>query len=173
MDYINSETAEVLEFQTVLSLTESEAQEGDTVGIYFPVFEDELPAFTQAQVATISEPQLVEGRWCYKWNLRDKTLAELQQDSVAIQAELTQVLDTHLDTVAQQRLYNDRFTCSLRAGYPGPFQAEGQTFAIWMDNCNITAYQIMAEVKQGSRPIPTGAELIAEMPIIEWSASPI
>lgn len=91
----------------------------------------------------------------------------------AIQARLTTALNNHLDSVAGQRRYDDRFTCSLRAGYPGPFQVEGQTFAAWMDACNMTAYGIMAQCKLGLRQIPTEAELIALMPAIVWPPSPI
>lgn len=90
-----------------------------------------------------------------------------------IETDLTAVLNRHLDSVAGQRRYDSRFTCALRAGFPGPFQEEGQVFAAWMDACNMAAYQLMAEVKAGSRAVPTEAELIAAMPTIEWPASPI
>ncbi|MDH1442072.1 hypothetical protein N5O88_05560 [Pseudomonas sp. GD03721] len=90
-----------------------------------------------------------------------------------IERALTAVLNHHLDAVAGERRYDSRFTCSLRAGFPGPFQEEGQVFAAWMDACNMAAYQLMAEVKAGSRKVPTEAELIAAMPVIEWPPSPI
>ena len=38
-------------------------------------------------------------------------------------------LTAHLDAVAQTKRYADRISCSVRAGYPGPFQAEGVVFA--------------------------------------------
>ena len=91
----------------------------------------------------------------------------------AIQARLTGALNDHLNAVASQRRYDDRFTCALRAGFTGPFQAEGQAFAAWMDACNMTAYGILAQCKQGMRPIPSAAELIAAMPLIVWPPSPI
>ena len=91
----------------------------------------------------------------------------------ATQAALTSALNNHLNAVAGERSYDDRFTCSLRAGYPGPFQPEGQAFAAWMDDCNMLAYQIMSEVKQGLRQIPTESELIAALPLIEWPPSPV
>lgn len=86
---------------------------------------------------------------------------------------LTGVLNAHLDAVAGQRRYDNRFTCSIRAGYPGPFREEGLAFAAHMDACNYKAYQIMAAVKLGQRPIPGEAELISEMPLITWPPSPI
>uniref|UniRef100_A0A6H1ZEC4 Putative tail protein n=1 Tax=viral metagenome TaxID=1070528 RepID=A0A6H1ZEC4_9ZZZZ len=90
-----------------------------------------------------------------------------------IERDLTAVLNRHLDAVAGQRRYDSRFTCSLRAGFPGPFQEEGRVFAAWMDACNMAAYQLMADVKAGSRAVPTEAELIVALPVIEWPPSPI
>ncbi|MCQ4310928.1 hypothetical protein NAV33_03300 [Pseudomonas stutzeri] len=89
------------------------------------------------------------------------------------EADLTAVLNRHLDLVAGQRRYDSRFTCSLRAGFPGPFQEEGKVFAAWMDACNMTGYQLMAEVKAGRAPVPSEADLIAAMPVIAWPPSPI
>jgi hypothetical protein len=90
-----------------------------------------------------------------------------------IEVALTSVLNRHLDAVAGQRRYDSRFTCALRAGFPGPFQEEGQVFAAFMDDCNMDAYQLMAKVKAGDAPVPTEAELIAALPVIAWPPSPI
>jgi hypothetical protein len=92
-------------------------------------------------------------------------------------AEIEQALvsrfNDYLDSVAAQRRYDTRWTCALRAGYPGAFQAEGQVFAAWMDSCNMIAYAVMADVKAGRRAVPTPAELLALMPQIQWPPSPI
>lgn len=81
---------------------------------------------------------------------------------------LTGALERHYDTTAQSRRYDNRLTCALRAGYAGPFQAEGNAFAIWMDTCNAHGYQVMADVLAGKRSVPTEAELIAELTPIVW-----
>ena len=84
-------------------------------------------------------------------------------------ADFEAALDAHLDAVAKARRYTSRFTCALRAGYDGPFRAEGQAFASWMDTCNATAYALMAEVQAGTRPLPaTTQELIDTLPAMEW-----
>ena len=78
-------------------------------------------------------------------------------------------LDRHLDATAQARRYDNRITCALRAGYPGPFQAEGQAFALWMDACNLAAYTLLAEVQAGVRPLPeTTQGLIEALPPMVW-----
>lgn len=80
-------------------------------------------------------------------------------------------LVAHLDEVARQRRYDNRITCALRAGYPGPFQAEGRAFAGWMDGCNALAYKLLSEVMSGKRPMPDSPDaLIAELPTMEWPA---
>jgi hypothetical protein len=77
-------------------------------------------------------------------------------------------LTTHLDSTAQARRYDNRITCAVRAGYPGPFQAEGQAFASWMDACNWQAYQVLAGVQSGSLTLPTVDEFIADLPEMVW-----
>ena len=78
-------------------------------------------------------------------------------------------LVAHMDATARERRYDNRVTCALRAGYPGPFQAEGIAFASWMDQCNALAYQLLAEVVAGTRPMPDSPQaLIGLMPAMEW-----
>lgn len=82
--------------------------------------------------------------------------------------ELTQALEAHYDAIAQTKRYDNRFTCALRAGYTGPFQAEGIAFAQWMDTCNAYGYQVMSDCLNNLRPVPSSEELIAELPLIVW-----
>lgn len=77
-------------------------------------------------------------------------------------------LTAHFDAKAQERRYDNRLTCALRAGFPGPFQAEGLAFAQWMDNCNAYAYTVMGQVLGGLRPMPTVEAFIEEMPDLIW-----
>lgn len=73
--------------------------------------------------------------------------------------------EAHLNTKARLRNYDTIHTAALRAGYPGPFHAEGVAYAQWMDACNFTGYQIMAEVQSGARPVfATVDAYIALMP---------
>lgn len=77
-------------------------------------------------------------------------------------------MEYHYDLVAQRKQYDNRLTCALRAGYAGPFQTEGQTFAVWMDTCNLYGYEQMDRVLNGQRPMPTVSGLIAELPVAPW-----
>ncbi len=83
-------------------------------------------------------------------------------------------LELHYDARAAERRYTSRFTCALRAGYPGPFQAEGIAFASWMDACNAYAYEVLAAVLSGDRAVPTLEQLLAELPALTWpTAAPV
>jgi len=83
--------------------------------------------------------------------------------------DFTNALTAHLDATAQQRKYDNRITCMVRAGFPGSFQAEGIAFATWADTCNALAYTLLAEVQAGTRPMPeTTQALIDVMPAMVW-----
>lgn len=84
--------------------------------------------------------------------------------------ELTAALEAHYDAKAKEKRYDNRLTCTLRAGYAGPFQAEGQAFAVWMDTCNAYGYLVMQDVLEQLRPIPTAEKFIAELPELAWPA---
>ena len=77
-------------------------------------------------------------------------------------------ITNHLDSVAQTKYYDNRITCSVRAAYPGPYQAEGISFGTWMDTCNAAGYQILADYQAGLIPQPTIEELIAGLPEMVW-----
>lgn len=84
-----------------------------------------------------------------------------------IQRELTSALQQYLDAEAIKRGYDNIRSAALRAGYPGPFHDEGVVMATWMDTCWATGYAILADVVAGSRPIPSGRELLAALPKLE------
>ena len=83
-------------------------------------------------------------------------------------ADYDAALTAHLDAVAQTRRYADRVSCSVRAGYAGPFQAEGIAFAQWMDRQNKIAYQMLEDFMTGLIPQPTVEEFIASLDVMVW-----
>jgi hypothetical protein len=114
--------------------------------------------------------ELVNGVWKRVYLVTPKTLTEQQYMDIMVR-RFDAALTAHLDTTAQTRRYDNRITCALRAGYAGPFQAEGAAFATWMDACNALGYQILAEVQAGARPAPASPEaFIAELPPMVWPA---
>lgn len=80
-------------------------------------------------------------------------------------------LTNHLDNTAKQRRYDNRITCAVRAGYAGPFQAEGAAFALWMDKSNALAYQMLAAVQAGTASMPESPQaFIDTLPEMVWPA---
>lgn len=73
------------------------------------------------------------------------------------------------DSTAQSKHYDNRITCALRAGYPGPFHDEGVAFATWMDNCNAQGYAMLAQVQAGTMAMPaTVADALALLDPMVW-----
>ena len=84
----------------------------------------------------------------------------------AIQGLLTIGVQKFMDKAAQTAGYDDIHAAALRAGYAGPYQAEGTKFAIWMDQVWLHCYQVLDAVKAGTQAQPTLAELIAGLPTL-------
>lgn len=72
----------------------------------------------------------------------------------------------HLNAPARAKLYDSIQSAALRAGYPGPFHDEGVAFASWMDTCWAKCYELLAEVKAGTRSVMTPEEVVAELPTL-------
>lgn len=135
-----------------------------------------------AAAVSVKYPDLVQGEdWYFqdngdgaylaKWpaGLDQPSEAEVSAAALRLEQQMyIAALERHYDSAAQQRRYDDRKTCALRAGYAGPFQAEGTAFGIWMDTCNAYAYEQMDAVLAGQRDKPTPEELIAELAPMVW-----
>lgn len=84
-------------------------------------------------------------------------------------AELTAVVQNHLDTTARQRNYDGILSaCTYATSANTQFAAEGQACVQWRDACWFTCYGVMNAVRVGGRAIPTAAELLAELPPMVW-----
>lgn len=96
-------------------------------------------------------------------------VAEVQEETQAQTiARYEAALDAHLDAAARAHRYDNRFTFALRAGFAGPYQAEGAAFAQWMDTCNQQAFQLLGLVLAGEVSMPASVEaFIATLPKFE------
>lgn len=124
------------------------------------------------QVVTEGEPQEQDGKWVRTWVISDLTpdqiaINQLEADEKTL-AEYITALEEFYDAKAQERRYDGRMSCAIRAGYPGPFRAEGEAFATWMDACNAYAYQVLEDAMSGDRPLPTIEDFLAELPTLTW-----
>ena len=96
-------------------------------------------------------------KWCKYVPTPDEILAELEQ-----------AITKHMDSAAQARRYDNRDSCRLYAGYVNPFQAEAIAYGQWVAACWVASNQAQAEIMAGTRAIPTPAEAVAELPLMEW-----
>lgn len=87
--------------------------------------------------------------------------------SEEIQAQLTQAVQTHLDAMAQSRGYDSIFTACTYEGDPNPgWSAEGAAYKAWRSAVWQYCLQVLTDVQNGLRTIPTEAELLAELPVL-------
>lgn len=134
------------------------------------------PAYNPLTHGLRTAPPLVTAsQYTKQWEVFPLPAEEVAENlAAAKQAQLAafvRALEAHYDARAQDRRYDNRLTCALRAGYAGPFQAEGTAFAVWMDTCNAYAYAAMAAVEAGQRAAPeTPAALVGELPVLAWPA---
>lgn len=86
-----------------------------------------------------------------------------------IQAHLTQVVQNYMDKTVQTRGYDNIHTaCTYSSSTDETFRAEGTACVAWRDAVWRKCYDILAEVKAGTREIPTEEELLAELPVLDW-----
>lgn len=105
-----------------------------------------LVAITEAEVDALRNPP----------EMPEQTIARLEA-----------ALDSHLDSVANSYRYDSIRTMVTYDGDPHPkFDAEGKAAKAWRSACYALSIQIMDDVIAGNRPVPTEAELLAEMPAI-------
>jgi len=76
-------------------------------------------------------------------------------------------VNAHMNAAAGAKRYDSIHTAALRAGWPGPFHAEGLAFATWMDEVNAKCYEVLAQFEAGQIDEPTWEELLAMLPALQ------
>ncbi len=99
--------------------------------------------------------------------ISDEELAALRAPTTAQRiAEYTVALQAHMDSIAQAHGYDSIYTAALRAGFTGPFQAEGVAFAQWMDACWANALTQLANYQASPKTIPALETIISLLPVL-------
>jgi hypothetical protein len=86
--------------------------------------------------------------------------------------EFKSAIQSHMDDAAKSAGYDDIKAAVTYADEPSvpKFQNEGRAFRAWRSLCWAYGYQEMDKVLGGTRPMPTVAELISELPVLELPA---
>jgi hypothetical protein len=90
------------------------------------------------------------------------TVEELQQ-------YFEDAIEAYMDSVVQTRNYKNIHTAASYVNSTNEkFAREGAACNKWRDDVWDKCYAVLAEVKAGTRPIPTLEEVIAELPVLVW-----
>lgn len=87
-----------------------------------------------------------------------------------IKANLLQAVDRYLNSTVQAKGYDSILSaCSYAFDTTDEiFAEEGKKCLAWRSSVYRKCYDILADVEQGKRNIPTEEELLAELPKLEW-----
>jgi hypothetical protein len=134
-----------------------EAEPGDVPGsFYYPT-----------NSVTEAPPTLEPGAW--RWNGTAWAEVTPEEIATALLAAITSAIQTRLDDFAQTRNYDGILSAASYATSTNPkFAAEGQYAVEARDATWAKAYEILAEVEVGERPMPTLEEVLAELPVPAW-----
>lgn len=142
--------------------------EGNIIG-----YEDDVNDYIKAHYIKTDRKivQTFDGKYQFEDEV-DWTAEEAKKQIAALEAtqqQLTQAVQDHMDSTAQTKGYDNIHTaCSYYNSTDHIFATEGQACLQWRDKVWRTCYNILDEVKAGTRKIPTAEELIAELPVLEW-----
>jgi hypothetical protein len=106
-----------------------------------------------------------------------RTIVNTPKDAAAVaeivKAALITAVQSHLDADAQELGYDDIKTAATYAGEPAVprFQNEGIALRSWRSLVWEHCHVVMNAVTAGERAVPTAAELIAELPVLQMGAA--
>ena len=99
----------------------------------------------------------------------EKYLDYAYKDPAKTQTELTQLVQDYMDSKARERGYDSILNvCSYVESGNAKFDREGALARVWRSAVWTKCYSILDDVLRGYRPIPSEAELLSELPKLEW-----
>lgn len=101
----------------------------------------------------------------------DLALAALEQ----LTRTFEHAIQSRMDEVARGRGYDSIATAVSYADEPAVerFQIEGKALRGWRSLVWSHCYEVLEDVKQGRRAVPTVQALIKELPTLDWSTEAV
>lgn len=150
---------------------------------YSLVFPSPQPSYDPvSEVVQETTPELTsKGTYEQRWEVKPKysTQEALQGAIAADQAQRTtlfiqsvvEAVQASLDAFAKSRNYDGILSaCTYATSAIPKFQTEGQDAVNARDNTWATCYSILGDVQSGNRPMPSLEGILAELPVLAWSA---
>jgi len=135
----------------------------------YPVRSADDPTFDELTQKLVNPefPEFINDEWVYTKQVVDLTNEEIIAAKQRTLQRYTQAVQNHLDTTAQDMGYDGILSlCSYATSTHAKFSVEGQAGVQWRDACWDYTSQVLADVENGVRPMPTIDELIAELPVM-------
>lgn len=136
----------------------------------YPVRPVDRPAVTSAQRVDEGDPAQVDGVWTQVWIVRDATAEEIAADQAALFRSVVNKTQSRLDAFARTRSYDGiQSACTYATSTVPRFQAEGQYCVEARDATWAKLYEMLAEVRAGTRPVPSGfSDVEPGLPALTW-----
>lgn len=137
--------------------------------------ESEIDPYAALPRCTLTQPPATTGtqvaQWVGgSWVILDQRPEPPKPSTAEIQKNIVQATQQRLDDFARTRNYDNIMSaCTYATSTVPRFAAEGQYCVTARDNTWATLYQILDEVKAGTRPMPSGyADIEPLLPVLEW-----
>lgn len=117
----------------------------------------------------------VKAQWEQQWEVVDldaeSAAANQAAAANALQTSIVAATQASLDDFAKTRNYDSILSaCTYATSVVSKFSKEGQHCVNMRDQTWETLYNILDEVKNGTRPMPTSfADIEAELPVLQWA----
>lgn len=107
------------------------------------------------------------------WSSLSTAATKAAAAKAVLQSTFEAQVQAHLDAAAKASGYDNIMTAVSYADEPAvaKFQADGLAFRAWRSRVWAYAYEALSEVNAGTRETPTLEAFIAELPVLEVSAT--
>lgn len=113
--------------------------------------------------------EFVNGVWQVKFTVVDKTEDDITAETLSTINVYEQNIQVILDKFAQERGYDDiKSACDYAGCNITKFDTEGTYCKNLRAETWDVCYQILSDVENGIRPLPTFEEVVAELPTPTW-----
>jgi len=140
--------------------------------------DDEDDGTVDAQIAHLERLDFLAGYICVSrnylgafpnsdesaWLWVDGSIVTKQPTLAETSKEFERAIQAELDADARAKGYDNIDTASAYAGAPNPFQEESKLFITRRGNVWAYCFNELGKVKAGTRPMPTIAQIISELP---------